>query len=231
MIDSLNHKSTVATDLDYDSLRQRFRLRLGQGYGAGQQVFMSYGAKSNDDLVMYYGFVEPDAAADVFEFGDMLAWLRERRGAMVNDDRVQTMYSKGLQDAVRCVAWRVWRGLLDLSVWGCEGCLTSGSVGWMDGWMDGWMNQPFERQLTGGRIAQPSTIHISYTHPPFPPQGLQDRAEGPGGGLQGTGRVARAAGLRRGAPGGERHHREHHPDAHVLDAGRVPGLGVRQGKF
>lgn len=64
---------------------------------------MSYGAKSNDDLVMYYGFVEPDAQADVFEFGDMLAWLQERRAGVVNDDRVQTMYSKGLQDAVRCV--------------------------------------------------------------------------------------------------------------------------------
>lgn len=103
MIDSLNHKSTVATDLDYDSLRQRFRLRLGAGYRAGEQVFMSYGAKSNDDLVMYYGFVEPDAGADVFEFGDMLAWLQERRAGVVNDDRLQTMYSKGLQDAVRCV--------------------------------------------------------------------------------------------------------------------------------
>ena len=145
MIDSLNHKSTVPTDLDYDSLRQRFRLRLGQGYKAGEQVcawvwvglvdvaacvvwcgvtlpvrctrlahsnpiqtpkpqvLMSYGAKSNDDLVMYYGFVEPDSPADVFEFGDMLAWLKQRRSGVVNDDRVQTMYSKGLQDAVRCV--------------------------------------------------------------------------------------------------------------------------------
>lgn len=69
---------------------------------------MSYGAKSNDDLVMYYGFVEPDAQADVFEFGDMLAWLQERRAGVVNEDRVQTMYSKGLQDAVRCVCVYVY---------------------------------------------------------------------------------------------------------------------------
>jgi len=104
MIDSINHQSTVPTDLDYDSLRQRFRLRLGQGYKAGQQVLMSYGSKSNDDLVMYYGFVEPNAPADVFEFGDLLAWLTERRAGVVNDDRLQTMFSKGLQDAVRCVS-------------------------------------------------------------------------------------------------------------------------------
>lgn len=64
---------------------------------------MSYGAKSNDDLVMYYGFVEPDNPADAFKFGDMLAWLQQRRGSVVNDDRLQTLYSKGLQDAVRCV--------------------------------------------------------------------------------------------------------------------------------
>ncbi len=101
MIDSLNHQSTVPTDLDYDSLRQRFRLSIGEGFKAGEQVFMSYGAKSNDDLVLHYGFVEPDAAADVYEFGDLLGWLVEKKAEVVNDDRVQTMFSKGLQDSVR----------------------------------------------------------------------------------------------------------------------------------
>lgn len=101
MIDSLNHRSTVPTDLDYDSVRQRFRLSLGEDFKAGQQVFMSYGDKSNDDLLFHYGFVEVDAAADVFEFGDLLDWLLENRAGIVNDDRVQTLFSKGLQENVR----------------------------------------------------------------------------------------------------------------------------------
>lgn len=101
MIDSLNHRSTVATDLDYDSIRQRFRLSLGEGYKAGEQVFMSYGSKNNDDLLLHYGFVEADAAADVFEFGDLLGWLVEKKAQVVNDDRVQTLFSKGLQDNVK----------------------------------------------------------------------------------------------------------------------------------
>lgn len=101
MIDSLNHRSTVPTDLDYDSIRQRFRLSLGVGYKKGEQVFMSYGSKNNDDLLLHYGFVEADAAADVFEFGDLLGWLVEKRAGVVNDDRVQTLFSKGLQENVR----------------------------------------------------------------------------------------------------------------------------------
>lgn len=101
MIDSLNHRSTVLTDLDYDSLRQKFRLRLGESYKAGTQVFMSYGLKGNDDLVLHYGFVEVENPADVYEFGDLLTWLQEKRAAVVNDDRIQTLFSKGLQDAVK----------------------------------------------------------------------------------------------------------------------------------
>lgn len=101
MIDSLNHRSTVPTDLDYDSIRQRFRLSLGVGYKKGEQVFMSYGSKNNDDLLLHYGFVEADAPSDVFEFGDLLTWLVEKRAGVVNDDRVQTLFSKGLQENVR----------------------------------------------------------------------------------------------------------------------------------
>lgn len=101
MIDSLNHKTTITTDLDYDSIRQRFRLSVDAPFKKDEQVLMSYGAKSNDDLVLYYGFVENDNPADIFEFGDMLGWLLEHRSNIVNDDRVQTLFSKGLQDAVR----------------------------------------------------------------------------------------------------------------------------------
>ena len=103
MIDSLNHKTTIKTDLDYDSIRQRFRLGVDIPFKKGEQVFMSYGPKSNDDLVLYYGFVESDNPSDIFEFGDMLQWLVEHRSNVVNDDRVQILFSKGLQDAVRYV--------------------------------------------------------------------------------------------------------------------------------
>ena len=69
---------------------------------------MSYGQKSNDDLVLHYGFVESDSKADVFEFADLLGWLTSRKTNVVNDDRVQTLFSKGLQDAVK--ACKLGRG-------------------------------------------------------------------------------------------------------------------------
>lgn len=178
---------------------------------------MSYGAKSNDDLVMYYGFVEPDAAADVFEFGDMLAWLQGRRAGVVNDDRLQTMYSKGLQDAVRCVD-----RLIDRS---CR------VVDW--GRVVGVWQPPWLRSRIQNGSVQPTRPPVrawptSRTH--TTQQGVQDRARGPGGGREGAGGPAGAAGLGRGAAGGERHHGEHHPDAHVPDHGRVRGLGLCQGR-
>jgi hypothetical protein len=40
-------------------------------YDAGDHVFVSFGAKSNDDLLQYYGFVERDNTADCYVLADL----------------------------------------------------------------------------------------------------------------------------------------------------------------
>lgn len=39
---------------------------IHRGYGEGEQVYISYGQKSNDELLQFYGFVETDCPADTF---------------------------------------------------------------------------------------------------------------------------------------------------------------------
>jgi hypothetical protein len=48
----------------------------------------------------FYGFVEEDDPFDTFQFEDLLAWV-ERTQPRVNQDRVNLLYSKGLQDKIR----------------------------------------------------------------------------------------------------------------------------------
>lgn len=37
-----------------------------RAYGEGEQAFISYGSKSNDELLQFYGFVERDCPADTY---------------------------------------------------------------------------------------------------------------------------------------------------------------------
>ena len=39
----------------------------------GEQVFISYGQQSNDSLLQYYGFVEPDIPHDTYVVPDLAA--------------------------------------------------------------------------------------------------------------------------------------------------------------
>ena len=39
----------------------------------GEQVFISYGKQSNDSLLQYYGFVEPDIPHDTYVVPDLAA--------------------------------------------------------------------------------------------------------------------------------------------------------------
>lgn len=37
-----------------------------RGYREGEQAYISYGLKSNDELLQFYGFVEADCPADTY---------------------------------------------------------------------------------------------------------------------------------------------------------------------
>ncbi|GLT51409.1 hypothetical protein SLA2020_248220 [Shorea laevis] len=55
--DMLNHSCEVETFLDYDSSSKTVVFLTDRAYQAGEQVFISYGKKSNGELLLSYGFV------------------------------------------------------------------------------------------------------------------------------------------------------------------------------
>ncbi|KAK6259608.1 SET domain - like 6 [Theobroma cacao] len=55
--DMLNHSCEVETFLDYDKSSQGVVFATDRAYQPGEQVFISYGKKSNGELLLSYGFV------------------------------------------------------------------------------------------------------------------------------------------------------------------------------
>ncbi|KAG8499278.1 hypothetical protein CXB51_005787 [Gossypium anomalum] len=55
--DMLNHSCEVETFLDYDKSSQGVVFTTDRAYQPGEQVFISYGKKSNGELLLSYGFV------------------------------------------------------------------------------------------------------------------------------------------------------------------------------
>ncbi|XLT02198.1 hypothetical protein HN51_051549 [Arachis hypogaea] len=53
---------TVDTFLDYDNLSKEIVFTIDRPYQPGEQVFISYGKKSNGELLLSYGFVPREGA-------------------------------------------------------------------------------------------------------------------------------------------------------------------------
>ncbi|QHO39532.1 SET domain-containing protein [Arachis hypogaea] len=60
--DMLNHSCDVDTFLDYDNLSKEIVFTTDRPYQPGEQVFISYGKKSNGELLLSYGFVPREGA-------------------------------------------------------------------------------------------------------------------------------------------------------------------------
>lgn len=66
VIDAVNHSSKVESKIEFEYFQDTFVASTSAAYGAGEQVFISYGTHSNDVLLQYYGFVEPGNAHDTY---------------------------------------------------------------------------------------------------------------------------------------------------------------------
>jgi hypothetical protein len=73
MIDMVNHNGApgAAAGVTYQALQATFEVLTTKSYSLGDQVYISYGERSNDQLLQYYGFIEPDNANDCYEFDKM----------------------------------------------------------------------------------------------------------------------------------------------------------------
>jgi hypothetical protein len=52
--------------VEFEYFRDRFAASASAGYAPGDQIFISYGAQSNDSLLQYYGFTEPGNPHDEY---------------------------------------------------------------------------------------------------------------------------------------------------------------------
>jgi len=66
----------------------------------GNELFISYGARSNDQLLQYYGFVEEDNPHDVYVMPPLREWdidaLEKACGRVFNSGRLQKLEKAGL---------------------------------------------------------------------------------------------------------------------------------------
>ncbi|CAM9339552.1 unnamed protein product [Chrysoparadoxa australica] len=99
-IDFLNHRSDVQSDVAFNYFYNYFGVNVKQAFNPGEQVFISYGSRSNDYLLQYYGFVEDDNPNDVYE---MTSLLEKVAAALpgVDEERLALVLKSDLAGAAR----------------------------------------------------------------------------------------------------------------------------------
>lgn len=71
LIDLFNHSSKVTSAVSYEYFYDAFLLSVvDREFVAGEQVFISYGNLTNDELLAVYGFVEDDNPHDTYKLWD-----------------------------------------------------------------------------------------------------------------------------------------------------------------
>lgn len=112
-IDFINHSSSVTgkAEVVYEYFTDKFVVQAGEEYKTGDQVFISYGAQSNDSLIQYYGFVEDENPSETYTFGNEVEQvLGVRAGSLIarrtsgfDDSSVQDVAKKlrGNKDSAR----------------------------------------------------------------------------------------------------------------------------------
>ena len=67
IIDSLNHDGKVSSSIEYEYFKDTFVVSTNRRYSKGSQIFISYGEKTNEQLLQYYGFIEKENPHDVYK--------------------------------------------------------------------------------------------------------------------------------------------------------------------
>jgi len=97
-VDMLNHRGGTSSDVAYEYFTDNFAVNVGRSFEKGEEVLISYGTRSNDQLLQFYGFIEQENADDQYEVRGMLELLDE---ALVPPGRLQLLQDANLLDFVR----------------------------------------------------------------------------------------------------------------------------------
>lgn len=105
MIDMTNHQSVDAcAEVSFEFFGNAYSLALSRGASrlpaAGDEITISYGARSNDQLLQYYGFVEADNPHDVYILPPLREWdidaLEQACGRQFAPGRLEKLDRAGL---------------------------------------------------------------------------------------------------------------------------------------
>ncbi|KAL7569232.1 hypothetical protein ACA910_016786 [Epithemia clementina (nom. ined.)] len=101
IVDMANHNSvTFAAQVSLEYFANAYSLVTSQSVRKGQPVDISYGSRSNDQLLQYYGFVEQNNPSDVYIMPPLREWplqaMEEATGRQVSSGRLQKLNRAGL---------------------------------------------------------------------------------------------------------------------------------------
>lgn len=74
-LDMANHSVHYQASIKYDPASDQYNVVSGAKFAAGQEVLVSYGHKSNDDLMFFYGFAEGENPANTVKITDFREWI------------------------------------------------------------------------------------------------------------------------------------------------------------
>eukprot|EP00535_Pseudo-nitzschia_heimii_P003568 CAMPEP_0197187602 /NCGR_PEP_ID=MMETSP1423-20130617/16168_1 /TAXON_ID=476441 /ORGANISM="Pseudo-nitzschia heimii, Strain UNC1101" /LENGTH=566 /DNA_ID=CAMNT_0042639229 /DNA_START=74 /DNA_END=1774 /DNA_ORIENTATION=+ len=75
VIDMANHDSIRTTaNVAYEFFANAYSLATTSAIASNNEIFISYGSRSNDQLLQYYGFVEPDNPHDTYVMPPLREW-------------------------------------------------------------------------------------------------------------------------------------------------------------
>ncbi|CAN8073328.1 unnamed protein product [Agarophyton chilense] len=75
MLDMANGSVHVPTKILYDDTSDCVRIIIGLSFAPGEQVYVSYGSKSNEDFMFFYGFVEGNNPSNTVTITDFREWM------------------------------------------------------------------------------------------------------------------------------------------------------------
>lgn len=85
-LDMANHSIHCKTSIEYDSSKEEYKVITGMKFDPDEEVLISYGSKSNDDLLFFYGFVEGSNPANAVKIPDFREWIMDLSNAGIDTD-------------------------------------------------------------------------------------------------------------------------------------------------
>jgi hypothetical protein len=105
ILDMCNHKSlSPSGDVSFEFFGDAYSITVSGQVSQGEEVYISYGTRSNDQLLQFYGFVERDNSHDVYVMPSLREWdigaLETACGRPFSPGRLQKLDRAGLLGTV-----------------------------------------------------------------------------------------------------------------------------------